>query len=79
MSDKANSDLYGEVNKQNVRHWAPENPRNIHEQSEHLDSHRVWCAIGLTDIISLNILVVPSPLFLIATFRCYIFYARTTQ
>ena len=51
MSDEAHFNLSGEVNKQNLRYWANENPLNIHEKPLHSERVTVWCAIGIFGII----------------------------
>ena len=51
MSDKAHFHLNGPVNKQNLRYWAPENPRNIQERPLHSARVTVWCAVALFGFI----------------------------
>lgn len=51
MSDEAHFYLDGEVNKQNMRYWAPNNPRNVHEKRLHSQRVTVWCAISPFGII----------------------------
>ena len=43
--------LSGEVNKQNLRYWASENPLHIHENPLHSERVTVWSAIGIFGII----------------------------
>lgn len=50
-SDEAHFHLNGVVNKQNLRYWAPENPRQIHERPLHSQRVTVWCAIASFGII----------------------------
>ncbi|KAF2892650.1 hypothetical protein ILUMI_13524 [Ignelater luminosus] len=72
MSDEAYFHLYGTVNKQNFKYWAPENPRNDHEQPLHSDKVTLWCAIGTTCVlvpISAKRTDAQSALILTATFR----------
>jgi len=54
MSDEAHFHLSGEVNKQNLRYWASENPLNIHEKPLHSERVTVWCAIGISGVIGPN-------------------------
>jgi len=51
MSNEAHFHLSGEVNKQNLRYWASENPLNIHKEPLHSERVTVWCAIGIFGII----------------------------
>ena len=51
MSDEAHFHLNGTVNKQNLRHWAPENPRNIHERPLHSARVTLWCAVAPFGVI----------------------------
>ena len=51
MSDEAHFHLNGTVNKQNLRYWAPENPRNIHERPLHSARVTVWCAVAPFGVI----------------------------
>jgi hypothetical protein len=44
-SDEAHFHLNGTVNKQNLRYWAANNPRNIHERTFHSARVTVWCAV----------------------------------
>ena len=46
MSDKAHFHLNGTVNKQNVRYWASENPRELHQRPLHSPEVIVWCGLG---------------------------------
>jgi hypothetical protein len=34
------------MNKQNIRHWAPVNPRELHKQPLHSPKVTVWCGVG---------------------------------
>jgi hypothetical protein len=51
MSHEAHFHLSGEVNKQNLRYLASENPLNIQEKPLHSERVTVWCAIGIFAII----------------------------
>jgi len=45
MMDEANFHLCGNVNSQNCRYWATENPRDIHQTPLHSEKVMVWCGI----------------------------------
>lgn len=51
FSDEAHFHISGCVNKQNMRYWSSENPREIHERPLHSDKVTVWCAICAEYII----------------------------
>ena len=51
MTDEAHFHLKSEVNKQNYRIWASENPRVIHEHPLHALKVTVWCGITSSRII----------------------------
>ena len=51
ITDEADFRLNGEVNKQNCRIWASENPRKIHEYPLHPLKVTVWCGITSSRII----------------------------
>lgn len=51
MSDEAHFYLDGFVNKQNCRHWATENPHELHQRPLHSLKVTVWCAVSSTRII----------------------------
>lgn len=51
FSDEAHFHISGCVNKQNMRYWSGENPREIHERPLHSDRVTVWCAISMEGII----------------------------
>lgn len=51
FSDEAHFHLDGVVNKQNVRFWANENPRLIHEKDHHAPRITVWVAISSHGLI----------------------------
>lgn len=51
MTDEAHFYLNGDVNKQNCRIWASENPREIHEHPLHPVKVTVWCGITSSRII----------------------------
>ena len=51
MTDEAHFQLNGEVNKQNCRIWASENPREIHEHPLHPLKVTVWCGVTSSRII----------------------------
>ena len=46
FSDEAHFHLGGYVNKQNMRYWSEENPRELHEKKMHVEKVIVWCAIS---------------------------------
>jgi hypothetical protein len=52
MSDEAHFHLNGAVNNQNYRHWAAENPRQLHEKQLHSPKVTIWCAVGKFGVIS---------------------------
>ena len=56
MSDEAHFHLSGEVNKQNLRYWASENPLHIHENPLHSERVTVWRAIGILVSLALMFL-----------------------
>ena len=51
FSDEAHFHLGGYVNKQNMRYWSEDNPRELHEKEMHLQKTTVWCAISSKKII----------------------------
>jgi hypothetical protein len=51
MSDEAYFHLNGTVNKQNLRYWAAENPRDIHERPFHSARVTVWYAVAPFGVI----------------------------
>lgn len=51
MTDEAHLHLNGDVNKQNCRIWASENPREIHERPLHPVKVTAWCGIASSRII----------------------------
>jgi hypothetical protein len=46
MTDEANFHLCGNVNYQNCRYWATENPRDIYQKPLHSDKVIVWCGVA---------------------------------
>jgi hypothetical protein len=51
MRDEANFHLCGNVNSQNCRNWATENPRNIHQKPLHSEMFIVWCGVASFGVI----------------------------
>ena len=51
FSDEAHFHLFGCVNKQNIRYWSAENPRELHQIPLHCERVTVWCAISSVGII----------------------------
>jgi hypothetical protein len=51
MSDKAHFHMSGDVNKQNCRFWAANNPRELHQRPLQSAKVTVWCAIFSGGII----------------------------
>jgi hypothetical protein len=51
FSDEAHFHLDGVVNKQNVRFWASENPRMIHEKVHHAPRITVWVTISGDELL----------------------------
>ena len=51
FSDEAHFHLSGAVNKQNMRYWSAENPRELHLRPLHSQRVTVWCAISRVGII----------------------------
>jgi hypothetical protein len=50
MTDEANFHLCGNVNSQNCRYWATENPRDIQQQPLHSEVI-VWCGVASFGVI----------------------------
>lgn len=42
FSDKAHFHLSGSVNKQNMRYWSPDNPRQLHRRPLHSQRVTIW-------------------------------------
>ena len=53
FSEETYLHLIGMVNKQNVRFWATEHPKNIHESDNYGKKVSVWAAISSHGIIGL--------------------------
>lgn len=51
FSDEAHFHLSGCVNKQNMRYWSANNPRELHEKPLHSARVTVWCALSKVGII----------------------------
>lgn len=51
MTDEANFNLCGNVNSQNCRYWANENPRDIQQQPLHSEKVIVWCGVASFGVI----------------------------
>ncbi|PNF25374.1 hypothetical protein B7P43_G10917, partial [Cryptotermes secundus] len=49
--DKAHFHLSGYFNKQNIRYWSGNNPRELHERPLHSDKVTVWCALSIVGVI----------------------------
>lgn len=50
-SDEAHFHLSGNVNKQNYRYWAENNPRELHQRPLHAPKVTVWCAVSKFGVI----------------------------
>ena len=53
MTDEANFHLCGNVNSENCRYCATENPRDIHQKPLHSEKVIVWCGAASFGVISL--------------------------
>lgn len=51
FSDEAHFHISGCVNKQNMRYWSGDNPRELHEKPLHCERVTVWCAFSKAGII----------------------------
>jgi hypothetical protein len=51
MTDEANFHVCGNVNSQNYRYWATENPRDIHQQPLYSEKVVVWCGASSFGVI----------------------------
>ena len=51
FSEEAHFHLSGSVNKQNMRYWSPENPRELYQRPLHALRVTVWCALSRVSII----------------------------
>jgi hypothetical protein len=51
MTNEANFHLCGNVNSQNCRNWATENPRNIHQKPLHSENVIVRCGVASFGVI----------------------------
>jgi hypothetical protein len=50
MTDEANFHLCSNVNPQNCRYWATENPRDMHQKPLHSEVN-VWCGVASSAVI----------------------------
>jgi hypothetical protein len=50
MTDAANFHHRGNINSQNCRYWASENPRDIHQKPLHFEV-TVWCGVASYGVI----------------------------
>ena len=51
MTDKAHFHLGSTVNKQNIRYWAPNNPKRTIQQPLHSPKVTCWCGVGTFGIV----------------------------
>ena len=51
MSDEAHFHLNGNVNKQNFRYWAAENPQTLHQKPLHSEKVTVWCGVSAFGVL----------------------------
>jgi len=51
MSDEAHFELWGSVNKQNMRYWSDGNPHELHIKPLHSSRVTVWCGVASFGII----------------------------
>jgi len=51
MTDEANFHLCGNVDSQNCRYWATENPRDIHQKPLYSERVIVWCGVASFGVI----------------------------
>jgi hypothetical protein len=51
MMDEANFHLCGNINSQNFRYWATENPRDIHQKPLHSEKVVVCCGVASFGVI----------------------------
>ena len=51
IMDEANFHHCGNVNSQNCRYWATENPCNIHQKPLHSETVIVWCRVASSGVI----------------------------
>ena len=51
MTDEANFHLCGNVNSQNCRYWATENPRDIRQKPLHSEKFIVWSGVATSGVI----------------------------
>ena len=51
FSDEAHFHLSGSVNKQNMRYWSSENPKELHQRPQHALRVTVWCVLSRVGII----------------------------
>jgi hypothetical protein len=50
--DAANFHVCGNVNSQNCRYWATENPCDVHQTPLHSEKIVVWCGVASFGVIS---------------------------
>ena len=51
MSDEAHFHLNGNVNKQNFRYWAAENPHMLHQKPMYSEKVTVWCGVSAFGVL----------------------------
>ena len=51
MSDEAHFNLNRNVNKQNFRYWAAENPHMLHQEPLHSEKVTVWCGVSAFGVL----------------------------
>jgi hypothetical protein len=51
MSDEAHFYLNRNVNKENFRYWATENPHMLHQKPPHSEKVKVWCSVSAFGVL----------------------------